>query len=155
MLDTSTVSSPNHVKLLDPIFLLFEGSVLLEDTNDSSIFNNPVDDNEPYILIKLANLQLDKSTNLAKTKLHSLVSNHESVRGPVNFTYPDVWEGHITAQSLKGGIQVEGDDIEIIHEERRDHLRRELVARKPKGANYENMSSVSLYSTAGDIVFTI
>jgi hypothetical protein len=154
-LDTSTVDSPNHVKLLDPIFLLSEGSVLLEDTKNSSSFNNSVDANEPYILTKLANLQLDKSTNSAKTKLHSLVSSHQSVSGSVNVTYPDAWEGLITAQSLNGDIQLEADDVEIIHEERRDHLRRELVARKPKGADYEKMSSVTLYSTSGDIIFTV
>jgi hypothetical protein len=151
---TSTIKSPNHVKLLDPIFLS-EGSVPSQDAQDSSVLNNLPNANERHSLARLASLHFDKSTNSAKTKLHSLVSTHESIKGDVNVTYPDAWEGLITAQSLKGYIQVEGDDIEIIHEERRDHLRRELIARKPKGAKYKNMSSVSLSSTEGDIIFRV
>jgi len=50
------------------------------------------------------------------TALSKLVSNHSSVSGQLNITYPQEWEGHLEGQSMTGKLHLQGKDLELIQQ---------------------------------------
>lgn len=155
---TSSTSGSSYVELLEPIFVPKWSPPILDEVPSDGLDSpsslkpyKPTGDEDAY-LMQLNLVDIDNS-NILEQKLRSLVSSHTSKSGTIQLQYPSAWEGVLQASTVAGSISVEGNDIEIIRDGRKDWVRREVVARKPRGEDIE-AGEVMIESTTGSIKFS-
>lgn len=83
-----------------------------------------------------------KANHASSTAMTKLVSNHKSVSGVMDLTYPQEWQGRLEGQSFNGTVHLEGADLELTKQEELEGLNR-VEAKKGEGASTLVFGTVS------------
>lgn len=151
---TYSTSGSTLISLLDPIFLGSSGDSEGPRAEPEAPWR-PIGEKDPYSEIIPPHLRVDIESTATAPKLHNLESSHTTVSGSIQLQYPPQWEGMINAKSTSGSIRVEGKDVEIVKYTSHGWVKKEVVARKPKGSDGERFSSVQIGTTSGSISFKV
>lgn len=157
-LQTDSKSGTTDVEILDPIFL----SLLPSDKNgapsDVPEPYQPIGEDDPYQLfpppsISEDMLETDAKRGIKEPKMRSTQSTHASISGSISVSYPQAWEGTISAKAISGSLDVSGKGVQIIRE-KNGWGSKEVVAKKGVDNEGEG-SSVNLHSIAGGLQFRV
>ncbi|PVH96220.1 hypothetical protein DM02DRAFT_599577 [Periconia macrospinosa] len=74
--------------------------------------------------------------------MKKLVSNHKTISGAIDLTYPQQWEGNLEGQSFNGTVHLQGRDLELTKQEELEGFNR-VEAKKGEGSSTLVFGSVS------------
>ncbi|CAI6333573.1 unnamed protein product [Periconia digitata] len=83
-----------------------------------------------------------KSSPESATSMTKLVSNHKSISGVMDLTYPQAWQGRLEGQSFNGTVHLQGEDLELTKQEELEGFNR-VEAKKGEGASTLVFGTVS------------
>ncbi|KAF2275470.1 uncharacterized protein EI97DRAFT_451029 [Westerdykella ornata] len=74
--------------------------------------------------------------------LNRLVSNHKTISGAIDLTYPQEWEGHLDGSALSGALHLQGKDLELLNE-LAEPGKNHVEAKKGKGTSELTFTTIS------------